>query len=73
MIHRTFYTLINYLKIEPYETIGEDRLMRYKSFIDELKLYVLSRLLTPLIKFNHLRTCVKGDAFDLVKSFSHSD
>ena len=64
---------IKNLNIEPYEPIGQDRFIRYKSFIDEFKLYVMSRPLKPLIKLNHLKTCLKGDALDLVKSFNHSD
>ena len=67
------YAFIKNLNIEPYEPVGQDRFIRYKSFIDEFKLYVLSRPLKPLIKLNHLKQCLKGDALDLVKSFNHSE
>ena len=67
------YAFIKNLNIEPYEPTGQDRFIRYKSFIDEFKLYVLSRPLKPLIKLNHLKQCLKGDALDLVKSFNHSE
>ena len=67
------YAFIKNLNIEPYEPTGQDRFIRYKSFIDEFKLYVLSRPLKPIIKLNHLKQCLKGDALDLVKSFNHSE
>ena len=67
------YAFIKNLNIEPYEPVGQDRFIRYKSFIDEFKLYVLSRPLKPLIKLNHLKQCLKGDALDLVKSFNMSE
>ena len=67
------YSFIKNLNIEPYEPIGEDRFIKYKAFIDEFKLYVLSRPLKPLIKLNHLKSCVKGEAYQLVKSFNHAE
>ena len=67
------YAFIKNLNIQPYEAIGQDRFIRYKAFIDEFKLYVLSRPLKPLIKLNHLKACLKGDALDVVKNFNHGD
>ena len=67
------YAFIKNLNIQPYEAIGQDRFIRYKAFIDEFKLYVLSRPLKPLIKLNHLKACLKGDALDVVKNFNHDD
>ena len=37
------YAFIKNLNIQPYEAVGQDRFIRYKAFIDEFKLYVLSR------------------------------
>ena len=67
------YSFIKNLNIEPYEPIGEDRFIKYKAFIDEFKLYVLSRPLKPLIKLNHLKSCVKGEAYQLIESFNHAE
>ena len=47
------YAFIKNLNIQPYEAVGQDRFIRYKAFIDEFKLYVLSRPLKALIKLNH--------------------
>ena len=67
------YAFIKNLNIQPYEAVGQDRFIRYKAFIDEFKLYVLSRPLKALIKLNHLKACLKGDALDIVKNFNHGD
>ena len=48
------YAFVKILNIEPYEPIGQDRFIRYKSFIDKYKLYVLSRPLKPLTKLTYL-------------------
>ena len=64
--------LVN-LNIDTYEPTGEDRFIKYKTFIDEFKLDVQSRPLKPLIKLNHLKSCVKGDAYQLIKSFNHAE
>ena len=67
------YAFIKNLNIQPYEAVGQDRFIRYKAFIDEFKLYVLSRPLKSLIKLNHLKACLKGDALNVVKNFNHVD
>ena len=67
------YAFIKNLNIQPYEAVGQDRFIRYKAFIDEFKLYVLSRPLKALIKLNHLKACLKGDALDIVENFNHGD
>ena len=61
------------ISIDPYELIGQDRFIRYKGFIDEFKLYILSTPLKPLIKLINLKTWVKGDARDPIKSFNHAE
>ena len=43
------YAFIKNLNIEPYEPIWQVRFIRYKSFIDEFKLHVLSRSLILLL------------------------
>ena len=67
------YAFIKNLNIQRYEALGQDRFIRYTTFIDAFKLYVLSRPLKPLIKLNHLKACLKGDALDVVENFNHGD
>ena len=39
--------------------------------IDEFKEYCLSKPLKPIVKLNHLKSCVGGDALELIKNYTH--
>ena len=39
--------------------------------MDELKEYILTRPLKPVVKLNHLKTYLGGEALDLIKSYTH--
>ena len=67
------YSAIKNLCIEKYIPIGEEKLIKYCAFIDEFKQYVLARPLKNVVKLNHLKSYLGGDALDLVKSYTHGD
>ena len=67
----TNYNSLKSTNIEKYIPSGPDKFIRYKVFIDEFKEFCLSKPLKPIVKLNHLKTVVGGDALDLIKNFTH--
>ena len=39
----------------------------------EFKEYVLSKPLKTVVKLSHLKSCLMGEAYDLVKSYTHGN
>ena len=58
------------LSIAKYEAVGVDKFLKYTSFIEEFTEFILSRPLSPLVKLNYLKSCLLGEAYDLVKSYT---
>ena len=54
-------------------TDWKDIFFKYKAFTDELKFYVISRPVKPLIKVNDRKSFVKDDALQLIKSFHQAE
>ena len=65
------YTAIKNLNIEKYVPKGQEKFIKYAAFIDEFKQFILTRPLKPVVKLNHLKTCLGGDALDIVKNYTH--
>ena len=67
----TGLSAIKNLSIEKYEPIGQDRFIRYTAFMSEFKEYVLSKPLKTVVKLNYLKSCLVGEAYDLIKHYTH--
>ena len=67
----TGLSAIKNLSIEKYEPIGEERFIRYTAFMSEFKEYVLSKPLKTVVKLNYLKSCLLGEAYDLIKHYTH--
>ena len=67
----TNYNSLKSTNIERYVPTGPDKFIRYKVFMDEFKEYCLSKPLKQVVKLNHLKTVVGGDALELIKNFTH--
>ena len=59
------------MNIEKYVPKGQEKFIKYAAFIDEFKQFILTRPLKPVVKLNHLKTCLGGDALDIVKNYTH--
>ena len=67
------YSALKSLSIDKYIPVGDDKFIRYSSFIEEFKQYVLTRPLKPVVKLNYLKTCLGGEALELVKHYTHAE
>lgn len=69
----TNYSTIKNLSIDKYEPSGKDKFIKYSTFMDEFREYVITRPLKPVVKLNYLKTCLGGEALELVRCYTHGD
>ena len=56
--------------LKKYNRGGLDKFIKYKSFMEEYREFVISKPLHPLIKLRHLHNSVEGEALKLIKSYT---
>ena len=61
------------ITLEKYNPTGLDKFIKYKSFMEEYREFVLANPLHPLIKLRHLHNSVEGEALKLIKSYTLGD
>ena len=71
MIDSTNYNTLKNSNIEKYTPTGADKFIRYKLFIDGFKELCLSKPLKPIVKSNHLKASLGGDALELIQNYTH--
>lgn len=61
------------ITLEKYTPSGLDKFIKYKSFMEEYREFILAKPFHPLIKLRHLHNSLEGEALKLIKSYTLGD